>query len=207
MLINNNKIFFILLSILPISIVVGSSISLANILLIILLYFFIFIKNRHYEFLYKDKTLRLLLIIYLYLIINSLMSINYDIGLNRNLGFIRFIFFFMAVNYFFFINQKNLRIFNIWVVFFVIFVTDVYFERFSGSNIFGWGAYEINNIKQPHGARVMSFFRDEPIAGAYLNGLFLLMTGYLLTFLKGKNKLKLLLLIVMFSFLFSILLT
>ena len=207
MLINNNKIFFILLSILPISIVVGSSISLANILLIILLYFFIFIKNRHYEFLYKDKTLRLLLIIYIYLIINSLMSINYDIGLNRNLGFIRFIFFFIAVNYFFFINQKNFGIFNIWVIFFVIFVTDVYFERFSGANIFGWGAYEINNIKQPHGARVMSFFRDEPIAGAYLNGLFLLVTGYLLTFLKDKNKLKLLLLIIMFSFLFSILLT
>ena len=32
------------------------------------------------------------------------------------------------------------------------------------------GAVEINNVKQPHGTRVVSFFKDEPIVGAYLNG-------------------------------------
>ena len=41
------------------------------------------------------------------------------------------------------------------------------------------GAYEINNIKQPHGTRVVSFFKDEPIAGAYLNGfIFLILDIY-----------------------------
>ena len=66
MLITNNKIFFILLSILPLSIVVGPSVSLTNMSLIIILYFFIFIKSRHYEFLYKDKTVNYyLLFIYI----------------------------------------------------------------------------------------------------------------------------------------------
>ena len=137
MLITYNKIFFILLSILPLSIVVGPSVSLTNMSLIIISYFFIFIKSRHYEFLYKEKTVRLLFLIYIYLIINSLISIDYEIGLNRNLGFIRLIFFFIALNYFFYVSIKNFKIFNIWAIFFIIFVIDVYFERFSGANIFG----------------------------------------------------------------------
>ncbi len=207
MSINDNKIFFLLFSILPLSIVVGPSVSLLNILFIIFLYFFIFFKNKHYELIYKDNTIRLLIFIYIYLIINSLISIDYEIGLNRNLGFIRLIFLFIAINYFFFISQKNFKIFNVWTIFFIIFVIDVYFERFSGANFFGWGADEINNVKQPHGIRVMSFFKDEPIAGAYLNGLFLLISGYFLTFFKSKNKIYFFLFLILCFFLFSILLT
>ena len=207
MSINDNKIFFLLFSILPLSIVVGPSVSLLNILFIIFLYFFIFFKNKHYELIYKDNTIRLLFFIYIYLIINSLISIDYEIGLNRNLGFIRLIFLFIAINYFFFISKKNFKIFNVWTIFFIIFVIDVYFERFSGANFFGWGADEINNVKQPHGIRVMSFFKDEPIAGAYLNGLFLLISGYFLTFFKSKNKIYFFLFLILCFFLFSILLT
>ena len=144
MLITDNKIFFILFSVLPLSIVVGPSVSLTNMLLIIIAYFLVFIKSGHYEFLYKDKTVRLLLLIYIYLIINSFISIDYEIGLIRNLGFIRLIFFFVALNYFFFVSQKNFKIFNIWVIFFIIFVIDVYFEKFSGANIFGWNSERLS---------------------------------------------------------------
>ena len=46
--------------------------------------------------------------------------------------------------------------------------------------MFGWGAQEINGIPQPNGSRVVSFFKDEPIAGAYLNGfIFFFFLGYL----------------------------
>ena len=202
MSINDNKIFFILLSILPLSIVAGPSVSLINISFITILYFFIFIKRRHYEFLYKDKTVRLLLIIYIYLIINSFVSIDYEIGLNRNLGFIRLILFFIALNYFFFVFQKNFRIFNIWAIFFVIFVMDVYFERFSGANIFGWG-----KLDELHGTRVVSFFKDEPIVGAFLNGFIFLVLGYLLMIFKDKKKLHLPLTLLFFCFFIAILLT
>ena len=90
----------------PLSIVIGPSLSLTNMILIILLYFLIFVKSAHYKFLYKDKTVRLLFAIYIYLIINSLISLDYEIGLNRNFGFIRLIFFFIAINYFFYISKK-----------------------------------------------------------------------------------------------------
>ena len=101
-LINNVK-FFSLFSILPISIIAGPTVSLINVLLIVFLYFFVFLKNKNYKFLFKDKTICLLLIICIYLIFNSLISIDYEIGLNRNFGFIRFLFFFIAINYFFYI--------------------------------------------------------------------------------------------------------
>ena len=202
MLITDNKILFILLSILPLSIVVGPSVSFTNMSLIIILYFFIFIKSRHYEFLYKDKTVRLLFLIYIYLIINSLVSLDYEIGLNRNLGFIRLIFFFIALNYFFYVSIKNSKIFNIWVIFFIIIVIDVYFERFSGANIFGWGSSD-----ETHGTRVVSFFKDEPIVGAFLNGFIFLILGYLLMIFKDKKKLHIPLLLLFFSFLIAILLT
>ena len=120
--------------------------------------FVIRIIKKHYKFLLKDNTLWLLLIVYVYLIFNSILSIDYEVGLNRNIGFIRLIFLFIGINYFFYISQKNLKILKIWTAFIIIFATDVYFEKFLGANIFGWGAEEINNIKQPYGKRVMSFF-------------------------------------------------
>ena len=77
---------------------------------------------------------------------------------------------FLAINYLFYIEQKNFRIFYFWTIIFLIFVFDVNFERITGANIFGWGANSIDGIEQPHGPRVVSFFKDEPIAGAFLNG-------------------------------------
>ena len=199
MLINDNKIFFSLLSILPISIVVGPSVSLINILLIVLLYFFIFLKYKHYEFLFENNTIRLLFIIFFYLIFNSFISIDFEAGLKRNFGFIRLIFFFVAINYFFYISKNNLNILNIWSVFFFIFVCDVYFEKFSGANTFGWGGN--------YGERIVSFFKDEPIAGSYINSFILLICGYLLLIFKSNKKLYFPLYLLFLAFLFSIIVT
>ena len=86
-------------------------------------------------------------------------------------------------------------------------VFDVYLERFTGTNIFGWGAQEIDGIPQPNGSRIVSFFKDEPIAGAYLNGFIFLISGYLLSKLKN-NKFKNFLFLSLLAFLyFSIVLT
>ena len=202
-----DRIYFILVSLFPLSIVIGPSISLINTILIILLYLLFFFKDAHYKFLYKDISIKLLFILFIYLIINSLISLDYQIGLTRNLGFLRLVFFFIAINYFFYISSKNINIFNMWTLFFLIFVIDVYVERFSGTNIFGWGAEEINNIKQPNGLRVVSFFKDEPIAGAYLNSFILLISGYLISIFKNNKKLYLPLFILLCVFLFSIILT
>ena len=207
MIINKNKIFFILMSLFPISIIVGPSISLTNTLLIILIYLFSFHHQKHYNFIFKNRTIKLLLLIYLYLIINSLFSLNFEIGLSRNLGFIRLILLFISINYFFFVFENNLKIFNAWTIIILIFVLDVYFERFTGANIFGWGAVYIDGIQQAHGIRVVSFFKDEPVAGAYLNSFIFLISGYLIMFFKKKFHNNFLLLIIIFFLLFSILFT
>ena len=87
-------------------------------------------------------------------------------GVYRNFGFIRFVFFFLMLNYLFFIYGKNSNILKIWSIIFFLVLIDIYVERFSGSNIFGFGKLEIDGIPQPHGTRVISFFRNEPIAGS-----------------------------------------
>ncbi len=191
----------------PLSIIIGSSISLINTLSIILIYLIFFFKEAHYKFLLKNRTIRAFLFIYAYLVINTLFSINYEIGLSRNLGFIRLILIFIAINYFFYIFNKNSKLFNIWAIVFFVFVLDVYLERFTGTNIFGWGASEINGIKQPNGLRIQSFFKDEAVAGAFLCGFIFLISGYFLTIFNKKGKVNFLFFILIFCFLLSIVFT
>ena len=97
----------ILFSILPISIIIGSSFSLVNIVLLSLCFcihiFFEKIAIKINDF----KPIFLLIILYLYLIFNSLISVDITSAIYRNFGFIRFILFFHS-KLFFFINEKNL---------------------------------------------------------------------------------------------------
>ena len=48
---------------------------------------------------------------------------------------------------------------------------DVFIESLYGRNILGFG--------EPYGERIVSFFKDEPIVGGYLNGFYLIIIGYL----------------------------
>ena len=176
----------ILFSIFPISIIIGSSASLLNNVLIGLCFVFIYFSKGSAKIL-DNKPVLLLILLSLYLIINSFNSIDMLSGIYRNFGFIRFILFFMMVNYLFFIDEKNFNIFKIWTFVCIIVLIDIYIERVTGSNIFGFGKLEINGVTQPHGHRVISFFRNEPIAGAFFNGFSFIMLGYILNFLKSGN--------------------
>ncbi len=196
----------ILFSILPISIIIGSSFSLINVVLFSPCFIIIYFSKN--EIIIKDfKPILLLFILYLYLILNSLISIDITSGIYRNFGFIRFILFFLMLNYIFFINGKNSIILNIWTAVFLIVLVDVYIERFTGSNIFGFGKLEVNGVPQPYANRVISFFRTEPIAGAFLCGFCFIVMGYVLKFLKSKKILKILGFIIILSCLFGVILT
>ncbi len=207
MKLDKNKIFLILMCLYPISIIVGPSISLLNTLLIVLIYLIFFFNEDHYKFLFKDKILKVFFLIYFYLIINTLFSINYEVGLSRNLGFIRIILIFVAINYIFYISNTNLSIFKIWMIVFTLLVLDVYLERFTGTNMLGWGASEINGVKQPDGLRIQSFFKDESIVGTFIHGFIFLIIGYLLTIFNKKNNINFLIYLLIFCFLLSIVFT
>ena len=202
-----NNIFFILLTFLPISIIVGPAVSLFNIVLIGVIYSYFFIKFDHFKFLYKNDTIKILLALYLYLIFNTFISLSFETSVLRNFGFIRFIILFLAINYLFHIDTKNTKIFSIWTIIFLIFIFDVNFERFTGANIFGWGAISLDGKTLPHGPRVVSFFKDEPIAAAFLNGFIFLILGQILNFLKNQKYKNIIFLVIILIFFFSVLIT
>ena len=93
----------------------------------------------------------------------------------------------------FYIDIKNLRAFYFWTVIFLVFIFDVYFEKIIGTNIFGWGAENMDGIPQAgsaigfDGNRIVSFFKDEPIAGAFINGFIFVVIGYLFMISKKKT--------------------
>tara|TARA_B100000029_G_scaffold296309_1_gene289610 strand:+ start:387 stop:1649 length:1263 start_codon:yes stop_codon:yes gene_type:complete len=194
---NKENIFFLLFLFLPISIIVGSTISLANLIIIEIFFLIILISKRDYVFI-NNSAVKLLILLYLYLIFNSFISLDYSIGLARNIGFIRIILLFIFINYFFFYIKNNKKIFDYWCILFLIFIFDVFIEFFFGTNLFGWGAIEKNGVSQPYGTRIVGFFKDEPVAGAFISGFILFLFGHLLIKYKEKKIIPLFFIIIGF---------
>ena len=92
----------------------------------------------------------------------------------------------------------------VWTGVILILIFDIFIEFYLGKNIFGWGAIEIDGEIQPDGSRVVSFFKDEPIAGSFLAGFILIIFGHLL---KNFNKKKYIPLIFLFISILALLAT
>lgn len=185
-----NNLSFFLLAFLPLSIILGPSISLINVILINIFLVIIFYKFKFFE-IFKNFDLRVLFFIYLYLIFNSFISIDYEIGLARNLGFLRFLGLFIFINYFFYKNRYSENLYLYWLSIITVVLVDVYIEYFSGSNIFGWGGEG-----EPYANRVVSFFKNEPISGAFLSGFILMIFGYLLIKFREKKIIPLIFILI-----------
>ncbi len=196
-----------LFSILPVAIILGPSISLINIVLLSLIFFQEYFKNSEIK-IYDKKALISLTILYIYLIFNSFISIEYSSGFFRNVGFLRFILFFLTINLIFYKFRNNKHLFKFWTLIFLLVIIDIYIERFTGSNLFGYGKIQIDGVLQPHGPRVVSFFKTEPIAGAFATGFIFIISGFLIdSFKKKKNNFKILLLFIILISLIGIFIT
>ena len=189
--------FLILFSLIPISIIAGAAVSMINILIIDFSFVILLFYKRDYFFL-KEKTIIYLFILYAYLIFNSFISIDYSEGILRNFGFLRIIILFVAINYFFLNETFFKKVFKSWTLIILVVLIDVLIESFTGKNILGFGGEIYHN-------RIVSFFKDEPVVGGYLNAFYLIIIGFLLNeFKENKNFLVILLSII---FIISILLT
>ena len=173
-LVIRENFFLLLFSFLPVSIILGSSISLTNIILINLFFLLVLIFQKKLHFV-NHISIKLILILYLYLIFNSFISQDYKVGLSRNIGFFRLIIFFIFVNYFLFYYKNVKKLLSFWSVILCTLIVDVFVEYFFDTNLIGWG-----EKNQTYGNRITSFFIDEPIVGAYLAGFIFLIFGYLL---------------------------
>ena len=178
-LVIRENFFLLLFLLLPISIIIGPTISLINIILLISFFFVVLISQKKFDFI-NHISIKLILILYLYLIFNSLISQDYSVGLLRNIGFIRIIIFFIFVNYFFFYYKNDKKLLDFWSLILCALIVDVFVEYFFDTNLISWG-----EKNQTYGNRITSFFIDEPIVGAYLAGFIFLIFGYLL---KRYNK-------------------
>ena len=164
------NIYFFLISLIPFAIILGPSVSLINIVVIGLVFIFTLLIEKNF-YIFKNKILILLFFLYLYLIFNSFIAIDFNISAPRNFGFIRFILLFIAINYFFYKYKNSQNILTFWVIIIFLITFDSYIEIIFGKNIIG-------NIS-PYKERVVSFFIDEPIVGGFLLGFLFLTIGYL----------------------------
>jgi len=188
------KFITLLFSIIPISMIIGQAVSLINILLISIFMIIEIIRSKKFYFL-KNISFVLLILIYLYLLFNTFISLDKNISFLRNFGFIRFIFLFLAINYFFYICKNQNLLFKIWVVVILVVIIDSHIEYIFGKNILGFG--------EEYGERVVSFFKDEPIVAGYLNGFFFLILGYLFNN-KNSEQNKIFIICVILSLIFLI---
>ena len=194
-----NSYFLILFSFIPASIIIGPAISLFNILLIDISFIFFILFKKDFKFL-SNKTVKLIILLCLYLVFNSVIAKDFSMGAYRNLGFIRFGIFFLAFNYFFYNKDFVNRVLIIWALTLSFLSLDTYLESIYGTNILGYG--------EAYGARIVSFFKDEPIVGGYINGFYLIIIGFLF-YLNNKilNKYKYIILILTIFFITAIILT
>ena len=78
----------------------------------------------------------------------------------------------MAIN-FLFIKIKNIDFaFKLWLSTIILIICDSFIEFKFGTNILGYG-------QDLYSDRIVSFFKDEPIVAAFLNGFFFIVIGYL----------------------------
>ena len=186
----SNLFFLIVLSFVPISILIGSSVSLISIFFLILYYVLTSLK-KDFSYLLNEKTILILILLNFYLIFNSLISINFDVGFYRNFGFLRYIFLFLAINYFIKVSNNLDKVFQFWTLILLIVFFDIFYEFFNDQNILGFVS---ENPK-----RIVSFFKDEQVVGAFLNGFIFVIIGFLFQKFEEKNNYKKCLIILFIS--------
>ena len=157
------KLNYILITILPVTLFIGSLISNLVVLLICVI-FLIDLSLKKNFFLIKDFNFHFLLIIYLYLILNSLFVSYNSESLLKSVAFIRFFILPYAILYYFNFFKKD--IVKFWFFIFLIVSFDILFEYFVGQNILGFSSV--------YDGRIASFSGDElKIGGFYFGFLFL----------------------------------
>ena len=160
--VNEKKIIFFFFLI-PIGILSGSLIINSLIIFIDIFFLYEIIKTKKYKFI-KSFDLNLLLVIYVYLILNSLLIAENIDGYLRAFGFVRFIIFTFALAYYFTIeNSKYFKItLKFWFVVFMIASFDIIFESIFGFNTLGF-YFGVSG-------RLFGFTMDEYKIGGYFLG-------------------------------------
>ena len=155
----------IIYSLLPISLILGNLLININILIIAITLIIYCYKNNIWNWT-KTIEFKLLVLVQFYLILSSLnahfnlhLNDNFD-GIFRSISFIKFILLFFSFKILIkkeFIFQNFLKA---WLFISLIVLFDIFFEKTTGTNIFGF--------KSVDPRRIASFFGEELVVGGYI---------------------------------------
>ena len=163
--IKDNFVIFLFATI-PVATIIGNFFLNFYLLCIFFIFIFTIFKTKNFNQ-FKENDFIILLIFYLYICVNSLINyytspeFGYD-GLIRSLLFLKFLMLLPAIPLL--INKKETleKIFKFWLFIIFIIIVDIFFEKYNGSNLFGF--------KSLDQSRITSFFYDENVVGAFLFG-------------------------------------
>ena len=159
---------FLIISILPIIIFLGSGLLNLSIIIIDLLFLIEIYRTKNFKFL-NNIFFYLLIFLWATFLINLFFfSIDPSKSILRSLGFVRYIFFVFAIKYIFEIKENFYlnKIFKIWTLTFLIVTFDLIIEYIFGQNIFGFKA-ELTG-------RLVGFFKDEMKIGHFYSAFILI---------------------------------
>ncbi len=164
------KSIYYLFAFLPIFLIFGTLLSELSIILICILFLFYSYKTNNFSWI-KNEDGKILLLLYFLLIINFIFSSDKNLSLLRDIGFIKYIIFIFAVKNLL-LNKIDIikKIINIWSIFFLIVIIDLYFEYFFGKNILGF--YSQDPL------RLVGFLGDEYKIGTLIVGFLFPITSF-----------------------------
>ncbi len=179
-----NLFLILIISLLPISIIVGNLIFQLNLIIIIILFLYDSVILKKKIQIFEDKNeLKVFLIIITYLILNTFLSENWTLSIRRN--FFYFEFFLIVLSLRYFLHNKDIlkRVILNWFLIICIVSFDIFFEYKFGFNTFGF------TNETGYSGRIASFFKDELIVGSFILSFTLPIFSYF--YINNKFKLSL----------------
>ena len=148
------KISFFFILVFPILLLIGSAILNISIFMMNILFLIHIFYEKKLK-IFNNDVFYILIAIWVFFIINTLLNDNFSENYSRSFGFLRFILLVFSFSYF--VSYKNNQfkkfIFNIWTIIFIIISLDLIFELIFGFNTFGF--------KSPFPGRLTGFMGDE----------------------------------------------
>ena len=190
------NIIFIVVLLLPVSLIFSRAFTEIMVLATTITAIFYFNSIKIF-ILNKETKLDFLIIfvIFLYLLVNTIFSENYQLSLERSIPFARWIFFSLGLTFFFaFAEQKKINLFFLFL-FFVIFIQSIY-------SIFEFSITQYSQLKLSFGDltgdqsfiyRAQGFFKDSK-SGSYLSKFFLI--PFLWIYSRKYSKINIFLLLI-----------
>jgi O-antigen ligase len=148
------KISFILILLFPIALLAGSLVVNTSIILMNIFFLIHVISEKKFK-IFNNDIFYLLLALWVFLILNTLLNDNFSENYKRSFSFLRFILLIFSFSYF--LSYKNFKykkvIFNFWSLILLIVSLDLIFEFFFGFNTLGF--------KSAYDGRLAGFMGDE----------------------------------------------